>query len=79
MKQHEAVEIALENLGGIATLGQLYEATLKIEDCLWKTKTPFASIRRIVQTHEKFYRLEAGLWGLTALKSSQKKIQKPES
>lgn len=48
MKQNEAVILALENLGGLATLGQLYQETMKIENCTWKTKTPFASIRRIV-------------------------------
>ena len=51
MKQHEAVIIALEKLGGTALLGDLNLETMKIKDCEWKTKTPFASIRRIVQTN----------------------------
>lgn len=38
MKQYEAVEIALENLGGIGTLGQLNVEVFKIKDCEWKTK-----------------------------------------
>jgi hypothetical protein len=74
------VVLALSQLGGIATLGQLYETTLKIPDCHWEgTKTPFASIRRVVQTRPEFYRLEAGLWGLNALKSKLEKAEKPET
>ena len=52
MKQYEAVILTLERLGGIATLGQLNQEVFKIKDCEWKTKTPFASIRRIVQENE---------------------------
>lgn len=49
MKQKEAVVLTLERLDGIATFGQLNQEVFKIKDCEWKTKTPFASIRRIVQ------------------------------
>lgn len=49
MKQHEAVIETLERLGGIATLGELNKEVFKIKDCKWRTKTPFASIRRIMQ------------------------------
>lgn len=48
MKQYEAVIETLKRLGGIATLGQLNQEVFKIRDCEWNTKTPFASIRRIV-------------------------------
>jgi hypothetical protein len=65
MKQNEAVRLALENLGGSATLEQLNHETLKIKDCVWKTKTPFASIRRIVQTNPKYiYKIKPGFYGL---------------
>ena len=64
MKQHEAVIIALEKLGGIATLGDLNLETMKIKECEWKTKTPFASIRRIVQTNEDIYKIKPGLYSL---------------
>ncbi|MBK6604654.1 MAG: hypothetical protein KBF99_13530 [Leptospiraceae bacterium] len=70
MKQHEAVIIALENLGGIATLGDLNLETMKIKECEWKTKTPFASIRRIVQMNEEIYKIKPGLY---SLKKYQKK------
>ncbi len=69
MKQNEAVIITLEKLGGIATLGQLYQETMKIKDCVWKTKTPFASIRRIVQLDKNIYRIKPGLYGLMKYKT----------
>ncbi|MCW1734128.1 hypothetical protein [Anaerorudis cellulosivorans] len=68
MKQYEAVILTLEKLGGVATLGQLYQEVLKIEDCKWKTKTPFASIRRIVQTNENIFKIKPGLYGLKQLR-----------
>ncbi len=30
----------------------------------WGTKTPFASIRRIVQENDEFFRIQPGLWAL---------------
>jgi len=70
MKQHEAVIIALEQLGGIATLGQLYQEVPKVKECVWKTKTQMASIRRIVQLRKEIYKIKPGLYGLASLKSS---------
>src|SRR5437868_9440071 len=53
--------------GGYATLGQLYRAATKIEGCRWGTKTPFASIRRIVQIYPNhFFRIRPGLWALAS-------------
>jgi hypothetical protein len=71
MKQYEAVIIALEKLGGQATLADLYRETLKVEGAKWETKTPFASIRRIVQQRPEIFKVRPGLW---ALKSYQKKL-----
>ena len=68
MKQHQAVIQAMGESGGYATLGQLYQSVPKIPDCKWKTKTPFASIRRIVQTHDEFFKVRPGLWALTSEK-----------
>jgi len=68
MKQHEAVVITLERLGGIATLGKLNQEVFKIKDCEWKTKTPFASIRRIVQLNKDIYKIKPGLYGLLSYK-----------
>lgn len=64
MTQHEAVIKTLEKLGGLATLGQLNQEVMKIQDCVWKTKTPFASIRRIVQINKEIYKIRPGLYGL---------------
>ncbi|MDD2865577.1 MAG: hypothetical protein PHC99_12765, partial [Methylococcales bacterium] len=64
MKQNEAVLLTLEQLGGVATLGQLNQEVFKIKECAWKTKTPFASIRRIVQLDKNIYKIRPGLYGL---------------
>jgi hypothetical protein len=71
MKQYDAVLHALEQLGGQSTLADLYVKTMTIKDCEWKTKTPFASIRRIVQTRPEIFRIRPGHW---ALRSYQKKL-----
>lgn len=68
MKQNEAVILALEKLEGIATLGQLNQEAMKIKECIWKTKTPFASIRRIVQLDKNIYKIKPGLYGLLKYK-----------
>jgi hypothetical protein len=69
MKQHEAVILAMKQNGGYATLGQLYQAAPKIPDCKWGTKTPFASIRRIVQIRDEFFKVCSRLWALTSEKA----------
>ncbi len=70
MKQNEAVILTLEKLGGVATLGQLNQEVFKISNCEWKTKTPFASIRRIVQLDKSIYKIKPGLYGLTKFKTT---------
>lgn len=64
MKQYEAVIKVMESNDGYATLGLLNQEVLKIRDCIWKTKTPFASIRRIVQDERLFFKIKPGLWAL---------------
>ena len=68
MTQYEAVAQALEQLGGVATLAQLYHQVPKIPGCAWKTKTPNASIRRIVQLHKGIFKIKPGLYGLLSMK-----------
>jgi hypothetical protein len=68
MKQYQAVIQTLDRLGGQATLGQLYREVMQVRDCHWGTKTPFASIRRIVQTRPEIFRVRPGLWALRAYK-----------
>lgn len=64
MKQYEAVIKTMEENGGYATLGYLYQNVFKIKDCKWGTKTPYASIRRIVQDVRFFFKIKPGLWAL---------------
>jgi hypothetical protein len=61
--QADDVERALVALGGYATLADLYK---RIPTQNWGTKTPFATVRRILQMDPRFFRIRPGLWGLTA-------------
>lgn len=70
MKQHEAVIKVMEGKGGYATLGLLYQEVLNVPGVVWKTKTPFASIRRIVQDSRFFFKIKPGLWALKSYKNS---------
>lgn len=65
MTQKEYVVKAMQRNGGYATLQQLYQL---IDFSAWGTKTPQASVRQIVQLNKEFFRIEAGLWGLTDCK-----------
>jgi len=60
--QADDVERALVALGGYATLADLYK---RIPIHNWGTKTPFATVRRILQMDPRFFRIRPGLWGLT--------------
>lgn len=72
VKQYEAVIKVMEENGGYATLGYLYQEALKVQGVKWGTKTPFASIRRIVQQYpDIFFKIRPGLW---ALKSHTNKL-----
>ncbi len=73
MKQYEAVIKVMEENDGYATLGYLNQHVLKVPGVTWKTKTPFASIRRIVQDDRFFFKIRPGLW---ALKSHRDAILK---
>lgn len=63
--QTEAVRAFVESCGGYATLAQIYRGALRAPGATWSgTKTPFASMRRIVQTSGHFWRIRPGLWAL---------------
>ncbi len=64
MTQAQAVIETIDKLGGIATLSQINQHVFEVEDCLWKTKTPFASVRRIVQQTKGIYKIKPGLYAL---------------
>ena len=70
MKQHEAVIKVMEEKGGYATLGLLYQEAFNVPGVTWKTKTPFASIRRIVQDGRFFFKIKPGLWALKSYKNN---------
>ena len=61
MTQPEQVIQAMRDNGGFATLRQLNEL---IDFSKWGTKTPEASVRRIVQVNDAFFRIQPGLWAL---------------
>jgi hypothetical protein len=64
--QPEQVIEKMRELGGYATFGQLNQA---LDFSLWKTKTPQASVRRIVQKNEAFSKIKPGLWALKEYKA----------
>lgn len=64
MHQYEAVERVMAENDGYATLKHLYEQAPHVEGSEWGTKTPNASIRRIVQTRDLFFKVRPGLWAL---------------
>ncbi len=70
MNQHEAVIKVMEQNGGFATLGYLNQEVLKVPNVEWKTKTPFASIRRIVQDERFFFKIKPGLWALHSFRNT---------
>lgn len=66
MAQDEQVIEALRRNGGFATFSELNRI---VDTSSWRTKTPAASIRRIVQQRpDVFYRIMPGQWGLVAMK-----------
>lgn len=61
MTQEQQVIETMRRLGGYATFRRL-NAT--VDFSTWKTKTPEASVRRIVQKSSKIFRIQPGLWAL---------------
>jgi hypothetical protein len=59
--QEDAVIEALRRNGGYATLRRLNES---IDFSSWRTKTPEASVRRIVQNSGRIFKIRPGLWAL---------------
>lgn len=59
-QEHQVIE-ALRKEGGFATLRRLNEI---VDFSTWKTKTPEASVRRIVQDSQAVFKIQPGLWAL---------------
>lgn len=65
MTQEQQVIETLRKQGGYATLHRLNET---MDFSTWKTKTPEASVRRIVQNSNAIFRIQPGLWALEEAK-----------
>lgn len=67
MTQEQQVIETMRNQGGYATLRRLNEV---MDFSSWKTKTPEASVRRIVQNSDAIFRIQPGLWALEELRDT---------
>ena len=61
MTQEQQVIETMRELGGYATFRRLNST---VDFSTWKTKTPEASVRRIVQNSRHIFRIQPGLWAL---------------
>lgn len=61
MTQEQQVIETMRQEGGYATLRRLNEI---VDFSTWKTKTPEATVRRIVQDSKSIFRIQPGLWAL---------------
>jgi len=61
MTQEAQVIDAMRREGGFATFRRLNEI---VDFSSWATKTPEASVRRIVQNSKEIFRVQPGLWAL---------------
>lgn len=77
--QADAVVEVMEQNGGYATFGHLYQHVLNVPDVEWGTKTPFATMRRIVQTDKRFFKIKPGLWALEAYKNKLSFLLEPKT
>lgn len=68
--QEQQVIETIRQAGGFATLRRLNEL---VDFSNWKTKTPEATIRRIVQDSKSIFRIQPGLW---ALEESKEEVLK---
>lgn len=65
-QEQQVIEV-LRNAGGYATLRKLNGL---IDFSSWATKTPEASVRRIVQKSKRIFRIRPGLWALEEMRSN---------
>jgi hypothetical protein len=65
MTQKQQVIDTMKENGGYATFQQLNHL---MDFSSWKTKTPQASVRQIVQVNDEFFRIKPGLWALVECK-----------
>ena len=65
MNQEKQVIEAMRKEGGFATFRRLNEI---IDFSTWATKTPEASVRRIVQQSKNIFKIHPGLWALEEMR-----------
>lgn len=65
INQADQVIEAMRNEGGYATLRRLNEI---VDFSTWATKTPEASVRRIVQQTKGIFKIQPGLWALEEMR-----------
>ena len=63
-QSYQVIE-AMRKEGGFATLRRLNEV---VDFSTWKTKTPEASVRRIVQETNQIFKIQSGLWALEEMR-----------
>ena len=63
-QSYQVIE-AMRKEGGFATLRRLNEV---VDFSTWKTKTPEASVRRIVQESNQIFKIQPGLWALEEMR-----------
>lgn len=71
MTQKEQVIEVMKKNKGVATLGQLYQM---LDFSTWKTKTPQATVRQIVQINKEFFKIKPGVWGLAECENKVRKM-----
>lgn len=66
-KTTQAMQVieAMRKEGGYATLRRLNEV---VDFSTWATKTPEATVRRIVQDSKEIFRIQPGLWALEEMR-----------
>ncbi len=65
-QEQQVIEV-LRKTGGYATLRRLNEL---MDFSTWGTKTPEASVRRIVQDSQQIFRIQPGLWALEDMRDA---------
>ncbi|MBR0072382.1 MAG: hypothetical protein IJP95_00960 [Bacteroidales bacterium] len=72
-KTTQAMQVieAMRKEGGYATLRRLNEV---VDFSTWATKTPEATVRRIVQDSEEIFRIQPGLWALEEMRNEVLKL-----
>lgn len=63
-QEQQVIEV-LRDAGGYATLRRLNEL---LDFSTWATKTPEASVRRIVQNSSQIFKVQPGLWALNEMR-----------